>query len=49
MEGHFKYWLEESEKDLPVAESLLENGHYTWSLFVGHLALEKMFKGYLCR
>jgi len=27
-----------------VAESLLEKGHYTWCLFVGHLILEKLLK-----
>ena len=44
MEKHVEYWLIESEKDLPVAESMLTNGHYNWSLFVGHLVLEKLLK-----
>jgi len=25
-------------------QSLLENRHYTWALFVGHLVLEKLLK-----
>jgi len=41
---HVAYWLAESDKDLTVMESLFVNGHYTWALFVGHLALEKVLK-----
>ncbi|RJX30595.1 MAG: HEPN domain-containing protein [Desulfurivibrio sp.] len=41
---HIAYWLVESDKDLSVMESLFASGHYTWSLFVGHLALEKVLK-----
>ncbi len=38
------YWVEESERDMAVMHSLLENRHYTWALFVGHLVLEKLLK-----
>jgi len=38
------YWVEESERDSAVMQSLLENRHYTWALFVGHLILEKLLK-----
>ncbi len=41
---HVAYWLAESDKDLAVMLSLFANGHYTWALFVGHLALEKVLK-----
>lgn len=41
---HIAYWLAESDKDLAVMESMLTSGHYTWALFVGHLALEKVLK-----
>jgi HEPN domain-containing protein len=41
---HVAYWLVESDKDLTVMESLFTSGHYTWALFVGHLALEKVLK-----
>lgn len=41
---HVAYWLTESDKDLSVMQSLFANGHYTWSLFVGHLSLEKALK-----
>lgn len=38
------YWIELAEQDLPVAESLLNNGHYMWCLYIGHLVLEKILK-----
>jgi HEPN domain-containing protein len=41
---YIAYWLAESDKDLAVMESLFASGHYTWALFVGHLALEKVLK-----
>ena len=44
METHVEYWLAQSDNDLPVAESMLADGHYTWSLFIGHLVLEKILK-----
>jgi len=44
MEKQVSYWITQSDNDLPVAESMLENGHYTWSLFIGHLVLEKILK-----
>lgn len=44
MGKHIAYWITQSDDDLAVAESMLEKGHYTWSLFVGHLVLEKILK-----
>ena len=38
------YWIEESDRDSAVMRSLFENRHYTWTLFVGHLVLEKLLK-----
>ncbi|KQC11192.1 MAG: hypothetical protein APR62_10415 [Smithella sp. SDB] len=49
MEAHVEYWLTQSDNDLPVAESMLGNGHYTWCLFIGHLVLEKLFKAIYVR
>jgi len=49
MEKHVDYWLAQSDNDLPVAESMLEKGHYTWSLFIGHLVLEKLLKAIYVR
>lgn len=41
-----KYWLNSSDIDFQAMESLFKNGHYVWSLFVGHLVIEKLFKAY---
>ena len=30
METHVEYWLAQSDSDLPVAESMLKNGHYRY-------------------
>ncbi len=45
IEGHINYWFESSENDLNVAENLFKSGNYDWCLFIGHLVLEKAFKG----
>ncbi len=41
-----KYWLESSDSDFRVMESLFENEHYVWALFLGHLVVEKLLKAY---
>ena len=43
-EEHVRFWVESSEQDLPVMESLFDKGHFVWALFVGHLVLEKLLK-----
>jgi len=39
-----KYWLESSADDWRVAKHLFEKGDYPYSLFFGHLAVEKILK-----
>lgn len=41
-----EYWLEVSLDDLASAESIFKNGNYDWSLYIAHLALEKVLKAY---
>ncbi len=41
-----EYWLESAEEDLKVVDHLFEKGDYTWALFIAHLVLEKVLKGY---
>jgi len=43
-EEHIKYWVESSEHDLQTMDKLYSSGIYDWSLFIGHLALEKLLK-----
>lgn len=38
------YWLEASEHDLGVAQSLFRTGKYDYCLFLCHLMIEKMLK-----
>lgn len=38
------YWIKSAEDDISVMEHLLASGDYLWSLFIGHLILEKMLK-----
>ena len=38
------HWAASSDKDFKAMGILLRNGHYAWSLFLGHLVLEKLLK-----
>jgi HEPN domain-containing protein len=40
-----RYWLTESDEALIVAGHLIEKADYSYALFFGHLAVEKMLKG----
>ncbi len=46
IEEHIKYWLDSSENDWLTAKTLLNNSRYDWSLFLGHLVLEKVLKAH---
>jgi HEPN domain-containing protein len=39
-----KYWLDSAGDDWRVAKHLFEKGDYSYSLFFGHLTIEKMLK-----
>jgi HEPN domain-containing protein len=43
-EEHIRFWVDASEHDLNTARSMYESKHFDWSLFVAHLALEKLLK-----
>ncbi len=38
------YWLAEAEDSLRVSEHLIEKQDYSYALFFGHLAVEKVLK-----
>lgn len=38
------YWMTEAEEALTVADHLFEKGDYSYALFFGHLAVEKLLK-----
>jgi HEPN domain-containing protein len=39
-----QYWLESAEDDRKVSNHLFEKGDYPYSLFFGHLTIEKILK-----
>ena len=46
---NIQYWLDSSEKDFQVAQSLLKSKHYPQCLFFCHLSVEKLLKGIVVR
>ncbi len=40
------YWLESSDKDYTTMKNLYSSEDYHWALFMGHLVVEKLLKGY---
>lgn len=40
------YWIGSSDRDFKAMKDLFEKGHFTWSLFVGHLVIERLLKAY---
>ena len=38
------FWVTEAEEALQVANHLMEKGDYSYALFFGHLAIEKLLK-----
>ena len=41
-----KYWIDSSDRDFLAMGHLYEKGDYSWSLFVGHLVIEKLLKAW---
>jgi HEPN domain-containing protein len=44
-----QYWVNLSDNDLSVAETLIKNGHNLYTGFMCQQAVEKMFKGYYAK
>lgn len=43
------FWFESAENDLDTMRLLYKNKKNTWSLFIGHLVVEKLLKGLIIR
>lgn len=43
-EDIIKYWLDASEIDYKAMNNLFESKDFVWSLFIGHLVIEKILK-----
>jgi len=41
-----KYWLDASEEDFETMIAMYDAKRYSWSLFIGHLMIEKLLKAY---
>lgn len=44
IESLVKHWYDSSEKDYTAMKNLLKSKDFSWSLFLGHLVLEKLIK-----
>ena len=49
LQEHISYWLKSAAHDLETAETLFETKRYDWSLFLGHLVIEKTLKAFFVR
>lgn len=41
-----KYWIEGSDDDFETMIAMFDSTKYSWSLFIGHLMIEKLLKAY---
>jgi len=48
-EEKIKYWIDLSNNDFIVAQTLMKNGHNLYAGFMCHQAVEKIFKGYFAK
>jgi HEPN domain-containing protein len=39
-----KYWVDSSDEDFVTMNALFDSKRFSWSLFVGHLMIEKLLK-----
>lgn len=46
IEKLMKYWVESSDDDFETMMTMYESGRFNWSLFIGHLVIEKLLKAY---
>ncbi len=44
IEKLIKYWAESSDNDYQTMMDMFKTKHYHWSLFIGHLVIEKLSK-----
>lgn len=44
-----RYWLASSEDDFETMESMYHSKRYSWTLFIGHLMIEKLMKAYFVK
>jgi len=42
---HINYWVKNSDSDFKTMLILYRSKNYNWSLFIGHIVIEKLLKG----
>jgi len=45
-EENISYWIESSDNNAATMYNLFSSKDYDWSLFIGHLVIEKLLKAY---
>ncbi len=48
-EEHIKYWIDSANHDLETLDALYEANKFDWSLFIGHLVIEKLLKAHFVK
>ena len=48
-DGLINYWVEASEIDLKAMNNLFDSKDYVWSLFIGHLVIERLLKALIIK
>ncbi|MCF2444625.1 HEPN domain-containing protein [Dyadobacter sp. CY345] len=43
------HWIESSDEDFLTMMAMFESKRYSWSLFVGHIMIEKLLKAYFVK
>lgn len=43
------YWIEGSDDDFETMTAMFDSKRYSWSLFIGHLMIEKLLKAYFVK
>jgi HEPN domain-containing protein len=43
------YWIDGSEDDFETMTVMFDSKRYSWSLFIGHLMIEKLLKAYFVK
>ena len=43
------YWMESSDNDYDTMMVMYQSKRYTWSLFIGHLMIEKLLKAFFAK
>ena len=41
-----KYWIDGSDDDFETMAAMFDSKRFSWSLFIGHLMIEKLLKAY---